>query len=110
MGDYTKLIVNCSIKKTENTDKLREEILEHIDLMSSAYHCGGEFLHIENEWHHRTDITLVTQAKYGRGIDEFLAWLTPMVTNGIGEDDVFAIVCDEYTSNPVTYKIKERNE
>lgn len=109
MGDYTKLIVNCSVEKREDIDALREEILNQIILHSSAYHCGGEVLHIGNEWHHRTDITLVTQAKYGQGISEFLEWLKPQVINGFGESDIFAIEMDEYSNNPIIHK-KELSE
>lgn len=105
MGDYTKLIVNCSIKKTEDTEALREEILEKLGFLgSSAYHCGGEFLHIENDWHHRTDISIISQQKYGRNIDEFLDWLRPQIVDGFGSNDTWAIVADEY-SEPYFIKL-----
>lgn len=104
MGDYTKLIVNCSIKKTENTDTLKEEILSRIGLTTSAYHCGGELLDISNDWHHRTDITLVTQCKYGRGVDEFIEWLEPQVIGGFGPNDIWAIVCSEYDEKPIIHQ------
>ena len=103
MGDYTKLIVNCSIKKTENTEELEAVITERIGLTTSAYHCGGELLKISNDWHHRTDITLVTQCKYGEGIDEFLEWLKPQVADGFGPNGVYAIVCSEYDEYPIIY-------
>ena len=96
MGDYTKLIVNCSVKKTEDVEKLEQDIRERLDFMSSAYHCGGEMLEISNEWDHRTDITLVTQTKWGNGIEDFLEWLEPQVIDGFGDEEYFAIVSCEY--------------
>jgi hypothetical protein len=107
MGDYTKIIVNCSLKKTEDLESLRREIYERLPLISSAYHCGGEILQVGNEWHHRTDITLVAQAKYGRGIQEFIEWLRPQVIDGFGEGDIFAVVASEHCEIPRFYKRDE---
>lgn len=108
MGDYTKLIVNCSVKKTENTEELEAEIRDRVGLCTSAYHCGGELLKISNDWHHRTDITLVTQCKYSRGIDEFLQWLSPQIIDGFGDEEYYAIVVTEYGGFSTFSKTKDR--
>lgn len=105
MGDYTKLVVNCSVKKTDAPEKLKQEIMDRIGLCSSAYHCGGELLDINNEWHHRTDITLITQKKWGNGIKEFLEWLKPQVINGIGDEDIYAFECSEYEGGLIIHKL-----
>lgn len=104
MGDYTKLIVNCGVKKREDIEAFKKEIEEKLDgLCSSAYHCGGELLHIDNEWHQRTDLVIVNQFKYSRGLDEFLDWLEPMVRDGFGDEDIWAIIATEY-ENGVSFR------
>jgi hypothetical protein len=105
MGDYTKVIVNCSLKKMSDKDaaKLEEEILEMAGTYSSAYHCGGELIKIQNDWHHRSDLTFVTQMKYSRGLDEFIDWLRPQVIEGMGECDAFAMSFTEYQKEPTVY-------
>ena len=103
MGDYTKLIVNCSVK-TQDEKKLRESIDEFYR-SSSMYHCGGEILHIDTD-SFRTNITMVAQYKYSIGMNEFLEWLRPQVIDGFGEDGIFAISCTEYCKEPTLYKIE----
>lgn len=105
MGDYTKLIVNCSVKR-QDEEKLRNKI-EEFYFSTSFYHCGGEILFIDSD-HARTNITIVSQHKYSRGIDVFLEWLKPQVIAGFGEDEIYAISCNEYQTNPTVYKAKEK--
>lgn len=109
MGDYNKLIVNCGIKKIkdEEIDSLKEGLKDKIGLCSSAYHAGGEIIHVDNDWRHRTDITIVTQCKYGRGIEEFIDWLKPQVIDGVGEGEVFAMNFSEYSVEPILYKMEQ---
>lgn len=110
MGDYNKLIVNCSLKKMnkDEVELFEKRVRDSIGISSSAYHCGGELLHIDNYWHHRTDFTLVTQAKYGIGVQEFIDWLRPQVIDGMGENETFAIEFSEYDEYPKTYhKLEE---
>lgn len=112
MGDYTKVIVNCSTDKMndDEIESFKTQFLDKAYLCSSAYHCGGELLEIKNDWHHRTDITFVTQLKYSRGLDEFIEWLKPKVTNGMGESDVFALSFTEYQSKPTLYQMEKEDE
>ena len=109
MGDYTKVIVNCAIKKIDENriEGFRKEFLDKAYLCSSAYHCGGELLEIDNDWHHRSDITFVTQLKYGRGLEEFIEWLKPLVIQGMGENDAFALVFSEYQKEPTLYYMED---
>jgi hypothetical protein len=99
VGDYTKIIVNCTVWGIESSEKFRAEILERLPLHTSAYHCGGELLQVEQDktfkakWH----VTFITQAKYGKGIKEFIEWLGPKVMDGFGSDEIFAIEIDEYS-------------
>lgn len=102
MGDYTKLIVNCSVKE-QDEEQLRNKINEFYR-STSMYHCGGELLHINSDGY-RTNITMVSQHKYSRGIDEFLEWLRPQVVDGFGEDEIYAISCTEYCKEPKVYKL-----
>lgn len=99
MGDYTKLIVNCSVKKTDSIEELKTEILDMISLTTSAYHCGGEILEVTNSWD-STCISLITQAKYGSGIEEFLTWLKPQIVQGMGGRECYAIIINEYSDIP----------
>ena len=105
MGDYTKVIVNCGIEKLEDNEiaDYKAKFLDNVRLCSSAYHCGGELLEIQNDWHHRTDITFVTQLKYSQGLEEFIDWLKPQVIDGMGEEDAFALVFTEYHIEPKVY-------
>ena len=114
MGDYTKVIVNCGVKKREGEEleSFKKEFLDNVYLCSSAYHCGGEVFHIDNDWHHRTDITFVTQLKYSRGLEEFIDWLRPHVTQGFGESndeggEMFAMSITEYQQSPTVYWTKQ---
>jgi hypothetical protein len=104
MGDYTKLIVNCSVKLQDEEElKLK---LEEFYFSSSMYHCGGEVLHVDSD-NFRTNITIVSQHKYSEGIEEFLSWLQPQVIDGFGKDEIFAISCTEYCTEPKIYKLNE---
>ena len=107
MGDYTKLIVNCSLKnmEKEELEKFKSEIEERIYICSSAYHCGGEVFELDDNWHHRTDLTIVTQIKWGRGISEFLDWLKPQIVGGFGEKDYFAVEMNEYDDAPKLHRL-----
>jgi hypothetical protein len=104
MGDYTKLIVNCSIRKVPDGDieSFKNEFLSNVSFSSSAYHCGGEVFEVSNDWH-RTDVTFVTQLKYSRGLEEFIEWLRPQVVDGFGEADWFALSCTEHQAEPTLY-------
>lgn len=110
MGDYTKLIVNCSVKKMTDEEVLvfKDKIMGKMGLLSSAYHAGGEVLEVDNEWGHRTDVTLVTQDKYGGKLDDFLNWLAPQVTNGCGQDDAWAMTWTEYQREPDIHYLMEK--
>lgn len=112
MGDYNKLIVNCSLKNMseDEIEEFKKEALERIYLSSSAYQCGGEVFELDNHWHHRTDMVLITQTKWGRNIQDFIKWLTPQATQGSGEDDVIAMEFSEYDKEPRLYKLNQTNE
>lgn len=112
MGDYNKLIVNCSINKIKDEDleKYKAEFLDKIYIGSSAYHCGGELLEINNHWHHKTDITLVTQTKNGHLIPEFLDWLEPQVIQGCGYKEAWAMEWSEYQREPTIRYMRNDDE
>ena len=105
MGDYTKLIINCSINKIVGDDlvEFEETFRNKIYVCSSAYHCGGELLVFSNDWHHRTEISLITQIKYGVGIEDFINWLRPYIKGGFGDNDCIGLSMSEYCENPVVY-------
>lgn len=112
MGDYTKVIVNCSIKKMSDseiipfTDLLRSKM----GITSSAYHCGGEIIKVDNSWDHRTDVSMITQNKYGRDVFSFIEWLRPLVVEGSGQDDVYCMTFSEYCSKPTLYSLSDSDE
>ena len=91
MGDYTKLIVSCQVKV--DLDELNAK-LEALSLHSSAYHSQEIVEHIvKSDWHHREscfDIVLVGQTKYGKGQEEFLKWLEPLVVDASGTQETWA--------------------
>ena len=111
MGDYTKLIVNCEVKTDKSNEDFREEVLEKLGghLRSSAYHCEGEGLYIGDcIIDGRKTILLANQHKYSDGIDEFLDWLEPNVTQGFGAEDYWAIIATEYGGFE-TRKLREKS-
>jgi hypothetical protein len=112
MGDYTKFIVNCSVKKLddEGAEILEGDIRSKLSMLTSAYHCGGELVNISNDWHHRTDISIITQCKYGNGILQFIEWLKPQVTQGFGESEIFAMEISEYCTEPTLYCMESIND
>ena len=114
MGDYTKVIVNCSIKKIEDEKEIESFKDEFFGMVSSnsssAYQCGGDIFHFCNEWHHRSSITFITQMKYGRGLEEFIEWLRPKVIQGSGDSDVFAMSFSEYQTEPTLHKMCKLKE
>lgn len=110
MGDYTKLIVNASVKKMTDEEAAEFKLLleDILQPSSSAYHCGGEIIHVGNEWRHRTDILICAQRKRGNGIEEFLAWLKPQLIDGMGEREAFALTFTEYQSSPDVYWLVDK--
>lgn len=102
MGDYSKLIVSCSIKK--EAKELLVDKLEEFQLYESAYHSSETATVMEDDGK-EVNIVLVGQRKWGDGIDDFCDWLRPHVTQGSGENDVYAIVFDEYSGLPKLYTL-----
>ena len=108
MGDYTVLIITAGLKKIPD-DKLKEfegEVLDRMPLNDSAYQASAPTIALE-QWFTQTRLSLITQAKYSRGISEFLDWLRPMVVQGIGSEDVWATYYTEYCSTPQTEKLND---
>lgn len=109
MGDYSKLIVACTVKASAS-DELKNKI-EELGLGDSAYQSQERVISIEpTTWRKNgaLNLVLVGQTKYGRGQSEFCEWLRPHVIQGSGEDDVFAISFSEYCSVPRLWKLREQ--
>jgi len=105
MGDYNALIVSAGIKRIDD-DKLedfKKEILDRIGLCDSAYHATSPFISVEN-CHFQTTLSMITQAKYNRGVDDFLDWLEPQVIDGLGPEQVWSINYSEYFNEPTIRK------
>lgn len=114
MGDYNTLIVSAGIKRIPD-DKLKEfedEVRARLfdeRATDSAYHATAPFLSF-NQWHHQTNMSLIVQAKYNRGVEEFLDWLKPMVVDGLGPAEVWAINFSEYTPVPQMFSVNSMKE
>lgn len=102
MGDYSTLHVSAGIKKLSKEEKetFVEELMGRVPRTDSAYHSTSYHIYINDDWHHQTRIEISTQAKHGRGIKEFLDWLEPMIIQGMGQNEVWAISFNEYSPNP----------
>lgn len=111
MGDYNTQIISAGIKRVDDDllEELRSEILSRLGLCDSAYHATAPFLEIRN-WHHQTNISMITQAKYNRGVEEFLDWLEPVVIDGLGQNETWAINFSEYSNNPTMRKLNSIEE
>lgn len=111
MGDYTKVIVNCSIKRLNNEEqaKFREEFDEIMGLLTSAYHCGGELFQLYNPRYDDsiTEVVIITQDKYSRNLNKFIAWLKPKVIQGMGQGECFAMAFTEYCNKPKCYYMED---
>lgn len=114
MGDYTKLIVNAEIKAMTIEDFLafEEKVIELRPKSTSAYHAEGECCLIKRAEHgyegkKECTITAVAQGKYGNGIEEFLDFLEPYVTQGVGQNDAWAWHWSEYQKEPTTRYMRE---
>lgn len=107
MGDYNKLIVSCSIKK-EAKEALIEK-LEEFNLYDSAYHSSEQITSIVDD-DKEVNVILVGQRKWGDGIREFCEWLKPYVTQGSGQNEVFAMEFSEYATKPTLYTLNEEPE
>jgi hypothetical protein len=105
MGDYTKLIVNCTLKERVTKEKILSQL--NGSLSSSYYHCQGELLEIDDE----NNLTLVNQHKYSNGIEGFLYWLKEEIgiSEGIGERGLYAIVVREW-GEPELHFLEKREE
>ena len=112
MGDYNVQIVSAGLKRIDD-DKLedfKKEVEEKAPLMNSAYQATAPFVSVD-QWHHRTYLSVMTQFKYNNGAEEFLDWLEPMVEQGMGDDEVWAINYSEWTiveEGPQIRKLGER--
>lgn len=101
MGDYNVQIISAKLKRIDD-DKLDEfkiEIQSRMPLLDSAYHATSPFISVSN-WHHCTNLSMIVQAKYNRGVEEFLDWLRPMVLGGMGPGDAWSINFSEYSKEP----------
>lgn len=108
MGDYSKLIVSCTVKVPK--EELEAKIAE-LPLTDSAYQSQERVISIEpNSSSYRKDclnLIIVGQTKFGRGQHEFCEWLKPYVVQGSGENEVFAISFSEYSDQPALWKMRE---
>lgn len=107
MGDYNKLIVACSVR-AESRKELEDKIKE-LPLCSSAYQSGERIISIETDDYRKDRISLILigQTKYGGGQSEFCEWLRSHVTQGSGENDVYAMSFSEYGDTPQVWKLHE---
>jgi len=101
MGDYNVQIISAKLKRIDDDklDAFKEEVESRLPRGDSAYHATAPFIAVAN-WHHCTNLSMIVQAKYNRGVDEFLAWLGPQVLGGMGPGDAWSINFSEYTKNP----------
>lgn len=105
MGDYNKLIIACSIKAGVK-ERLEAEISE-LGLCDSAYQSSEQIVSIELDKYskHELNVIIIGQTKYGNGQDAFCEWLRPYVTQGSGENDVYALSFSEYSDTPQMWKL-----
>ncbi len=110
MGDYNKLIVTCSIKKS-----VKKELMQRLDELSlgvSAYQSSERVISIEPDTYNAKELNviIVGQTKYGQGQEEFCDWLRQYVVQGSGLNDVYAMSFSEYTDEPRVWKLSNHEE
>ena len=106
MGDYSKLIVSCTVKP-EIEEELKAKI-EELSLCTSAYQSDEFIVNLkQSDLRSRDclDVIIVGQTKWGHRQSEFCEWLRPHVIQGSGLNDVFAMSFSEYSDEPIIWKI-----
>ena len=109
MGDYSKVIVECTVKVKK--EDLEAKVSE-LGLGVSAYQSEGWATIIkpcnqDPDCEH-FDLVLVGQAKYERGVEEFLGWLKPHVIQGSGTGELYAMVISEYEYAPRCFHLRTK--
>lgn len=99
MGDYTKLIVDATVKAPKADI---ETAVAKLSLYYSAYHCAGVVEKIVESPFDKNVycVTLVGQTKWGDRQNEFLDWISPFVIQGSGERDCWSMQFSEYQIEP----------
>ncbi len=104
MGDYNALIISAKVKPQAGMTvrDFEWEISARLPPCISAYHATSHFVQVlEHDWcPGYFFLSMMTQAKYNRGVEEFLKWLEPMVMQGMGADEAWAINFSEYSRQP----------
>jgi len=108
MGDYNVQIVSARLKEQKNKSiqEFEKDILDRLPLIDSAYHATSPFISLTDHGFGLI-LSMITQAKWNDGTKEFLDWLEPMVLQGMGEDDVWAINYSEHSDKPSTRKLND---
>lgn len=105
MGDYNVQIINARVNVPKKyASRFREEILRRLPLIDSAYHATAPFLEVDTSFD--TTVSMITQTKYNKGVEEFLDWFKDYVLQGIGSNDIWSINYSEYSSVPETRSVK----
>jgi hypothetical protein len=102
VGDYNVLIVSAKVRTSADEKTFKEEFQEMFPQTDSAYHATAPFI----EWNGWT-VSAIGQAKYNRGVAEFMDWLRPHVIAGMGPRDAWAINFSEYTDQPTIEYLRE---
>ncbi len=107
MGDYSKLIVACSVKKSVQAEL--EGKIADLGLYTSAYQSGERVVSLEPDKYssNELNVVLVGQTKWGDGQKEFCEWLKPHVTQGSGLNEVYALSFSEYSDEPTVWKLED---
>lgn len=106
MGDYSKLIVSCTVKSEIKKELTKR--LEDFKLYASAYQSQERIVSIEESEWGNLNLILIGQRKWGDGIEDFCNWLKPYVLQGSGENEVFAMEFSEYSTSPKLYTIRDQ--
>lgn len=105
MGDYNAVFISAKLKvRTKDEEafkKFKKKVKDKLSPRYSSYHATANFINFKRIDSRYIILTLVTQAKYNQGIEEFKNWLRPMVVQGLGLKDAWYINFGEYNQEPI---------
>lgn len=109
MGDYNVQIISARVKNPDkkSSEDFKEEVESRLPKIDSAYHSTSPFISVSDNFGDSLTLSMIVQAKYNRGVDEFIKWLKPMVIGGMGAADVWSLNFNEYDRGPKIICLRE---
>ena len=129
MGEYSELIFGARLKDDNEMITTVRQLVEHEEVSplpaheffkserytqiargTNSYYFAGSseptfyYDHIVKEW---TLLIRMNMKDYDNEIEKFLDWIKPYITQGSGNNNMYAIVMHEWNTEPIMYYIED---